>query len=321
MPDSHDHGGASCYFKAGTVNPLTKAASTIENAIAHNRRTTKAAYGSKSNIDPARSLLNYCLAGDANPNAITQRVRAAMIEHKARKNAPHAVEVLISLPANWQGDARAVFADTVPYLAGVLGADNLLSADVHLDEANPHMHVLFMPLEHCKKKGRPVWRSTLGDGHKERRRALYDGFFKVVGKRHGLDKPISLTGAMRAALALAVIDMMQRSGDAATKSRAWETIKAAIKATPKPFAVQLGIPLGGFKNAKNDVISKPPRSDRGFESLDLETGELKAIAEGENIYEVNVKSMIDLTRTAWLSMPCENSKGSPRAVRGFSRQA
>ena len=248
MANSHDN-GASCYFKAGTVNPLTKATSTIKNAIAHNRRTTQAANGSRSNIDPSRSHLNYCLAGDASPSAIVSKVTAGMVEHKARKNAPHAVEVLISLPDNWGGDARAVFVDAIPYLTGILGADNLLSADVHLDEPNPHMHVLFMPLEHCKKKGRLVWRPTLGG----RGRELYDGFFSEVGTKHGLERPVNLTANMRTALAMAVIDTMNRSGDGATNSKAWETIKTAIKANPKPFAVQLGINLKTFTESKNSL--------------------------------------------------------------------
>lgn len=290
MANGHDN-GASCYFKAGTVNPLTKATSTIKNAIAHNRRTTQAANGSRSNIDPSRSHLNYCLASDASPSAIVAKVTAGMIEHKARKNAPHAVEVLISLTDNWQGDTRAVFVDAIPYLTGILGAGYLLSADVHLDEPNPHMHVLFMPLEHCKKKGRLVWRSTVGG----RGRELYDGFFSEVGAKHGLDRPVNLTAHMRAALAMAVIDTMNRSGDGTINSRAWEAVKTAIKANPKPFAVQLGInlktftecqnPLGTFGVIKNPLGSfeakaKTPTLCRSFESnvlpVDLKTGELKA---------------------------------------------
>jgi len=314
MPDSHDYGGSSCYFKAGTVNPLTKATSTIENAIAHNRRTTQAAHGARSNIDPKRSHLNYCLAGDKSPNAITQRVRAAMIEHRARKNAPHAVEVLISLPANWQGDARAVFTDAIPYLEGVLGADNLLSADVHLDEANPHMHVLFMPLEHCKKKGRLVWRSTL-QGRTQR---LYDGFFKQVGGEYGIDKPIQLDAKTKKALAENLIDMMRRSSDGAANSMAWEPIKRAVRKSPIPFAVACGIDLTAFNRGKNPlvsfegeekaVISKLPTCVREFQSIDLETGELKAMEGAENNFGVNVKSMIEVTRAAWLTVPCEHPK-------------
>ncbi len=290
MVNSHDN-GASCYFNAGTVNPVRKKTSTIKHSLAHNRRTTQAAHGSRSNIDATRSNLNYCLAGDASPNAIAAKVMAGMVEHNARKNAPHAVEVLISLPNNWEGDTRAVFVDAIPYLEGILGAGNLLSADVHLDESNPHMHVLFMPLEHCEKKGRLVWRSTIN----KRTRELYDGFFTEVGAKHGLEKPIKLTANMRTALAMAVIDTMNRSGDGTINSRAWEAVKTAIKANPKPFAVQLGInlktftecqtPLGTFGVIKNPLGSfeskaKTPTLCRSFEStvlpVDLETGELKA---------------------------------------------
>lgn len=284
MVNDHSN-GASCYFKAGTVNPLSKATSTIKNAIAHNRRTTQAAHGARSNIDPSRSHLNYRLAGYESPSAIVQMVTTGMVDHKARKNAPHAIEVLISLPDNWKGDARAVFVDAIPYLTEKLGADNLLSADVHLDEANPHMHVLFMPLEHCQKKGRLVWRSTLN----KRTRELYDGFFSEVGAKHGLDKPINLTANMRALLALAVIDAMNRSADGAITSGAWEAIKAGIKSNPKPHAVQLGInlndfatgkkSLGSFEGVETEAKSKLPSCVWSFEStalpVDLKTGEIK----------------------------------------------
>ena len=266
---ANDHyNGASCYFKAGTVNPLTKASSTIKNAIAHNRRTIQTANGSRSNIDASRSHMNYCLAGDASPSAIVQKVTAGMVEHKARKNAPHAVEVLISLPDNWEGNVQALFVDAIPFLEGILGADNLLSADVHLDEPNPHMHVLFMPLERCEKKGRLVWRSTLN----KRTRELYDGFFSEVGAKHGLDRPVNLTAHMRAALALAVIDTMIRSGSGATKDPAWEAIKTSIKANPKPYAVLYGINLITFMENKTPLgalaVSDKPLGS--FESVETE---------------------------------------------------
>jgi hypothetical protein len=201
------------------------------------------------------------------------------------------------------------------------------------------MHVLFMPLEHCEKKRRLVWRSTID----KRGRELYDGFFSTVGKRHGLDKPITLTSAAKAALALTLIDTLHRSGDGATSSRAWEAVKVAIKANPKPFAVQLGInlkafvlcknPLGSFEAASSTAISKLPHCVRSFQSIDLETGELKGIEGAENNFEVNVKSMIDLTRTMWAITPCasqrhtsqprsnkRNREGDKRAASALARQ-
>jgi hypothetical protein len=264
-----------------------------------------------------------------------------MKEHHAPKNAPHAHEIVIAMPASWQGDTRALFRDSIPYLEGVFGAENLLSADVHLDEANPHMHVLFMPLEHCEKKGRVVWRNRIGDNFKPRRRALYVDFFTVVGRRHGIDKPLNLSGNEAAALALAVIDVMQRSGDGATTSKAWDSIKDAIKANPKPPAIQLGINLtpfakvkntqGGFgdvnaiKNSRAKAAQKigkdknPHSVYGGFESIDLETGELKATEGVKHNFGLAVKNMIDLTRSAWLTMPCEHPKTRARTVRRFSR--
>jgi Plasmid recombination enzyme len=247
--------GVSGFFNVDTVNPLKKTAkkgsSTIKNAVAHNRRTTQAAYGSRSNIDPSRTHLNYCLEGDASPSAIVERVLAGMKEHKARINAPHAIEALVSLPANWTGDLRMLFIDTVAYLKKMLGVDNLLSADVHLDEPNRHMHVLFKPLEFCEKKGRLVWRSTIN----KRTREIYDGFFSEVGEKHGMRKPIQLSSKVRSMLAEAVIDAMNRSGDPAINSRTWEVVKKSIKAAPQEFAGLLGINLDAFIEATNHLGS------------------------------------------------------------------
>jgi Plasmid recombination enzyme len=247
--------GVSGFFNVDTVSPFKKGSkrgtSTIKNAIAHNRRTTQAAYGSRSNIDPSRSHLNYCLEADASPSAIVARVKSGMVEHKARKNAPHAIEALVSLPVNWKGDLRLLCVDTVAYLKKMLGAGNLLSADVHLDEPNRHMHVLFMPLEYCEKKGRLVWRSTIN----KRTREIYDGFFSEVGEKHGVRKPIQLSAKVRSMLAEAVIDAMNRSGDAAIRSCAWEAVKKSIKAAPQEFAGLLGINLDAFVEATNHLGS------------------------------------------------------------------
>ncbi len=283
---NNDHNDVmSCRFIINTVNPVKKASSTIKYAVAHNRRTTQAAYGSKSNIDPKRTQLNYCLEGDANPSAIVEKVLAGMIEHKARKNAPHAAEALLSLPVAWAGDLRVLCLDTIAYLKTKLGADNFLTADVHLDESNRHMHVLFIPLEYCEKKGRLVWRSTIN----KRTREIYDGFFSEVGVKHGLVRPFSLAAPMRAALAKAVIDTMIRSGDKAIQSNGWEEFKKSIHVRPEPYAALYGIDLKAFTEShkslgscatyETDAITKLPSCVCSFESnaspIDLETGEIK----------------------------------------------
>ncbi len=295
--------GVSGFFNVDTVNPLKhtkiKGSSTIKNAVAHNRRTTQAAYGSRSNIDPSRTHLNYCLEGDASPSAIVARVKAGMVEHKARTNAPHAIEALVSLPMNWTGDIRMLFIDTVAYLKKMLGADNLLSADVHLDEPNRHMHVLFMPLEFCEKKGRLVWRSTIN----KRTREIYDGFFSEVGEKHGVRKPIQLSAKVRSLLADAVIDTMNRSGDPAINSRTWEVVKKSIKAAPQEFAGLLGINLDAFIEATNhlgsfEAVETEPKqnslpvygvSESTALLIDKETGEIKPELSKTSILENKAK--------------------------------
>jgi hypothetical protein len=255
MADKHLN-VTSCYFNVDTVSPNKKATSNIEKALAHNRRTDTEKV---ERIDKSRSHLNYCMEGDPSPEAIATRVRAAMLEHVARKNAPHAIEVLASVPAAWDGDTKALFVDALEYVKRVFGADNLLTADVHLDESSPHMHVLFMPLDYCERKGRRVWRSTI----QSRTRKIFNGFFDVVGSKYGFDAPIELSAKMKRELAREVIDTMLRAGDGATTSPTWDGLKAAIRREPRECAVLLGIDLHRFTKHKPPIVSFESEGDSG----------------------------------------------------------
>jgi hypothetical protein len=211
-------------------------------AARHNRRTIQAELGADSHINPARSHLNETLFGPPSPDAVAQQAKDAMQAAgvgKLRKDAVVGLEAVFSLPVGHAIDRRQYFAQCVEW-AGVQfgGAANILSADIHHDEAQPHVHVLLVPLVN----GRMVGSDMVGN--RQTLRALQSKFFDEVARPFGLTKPPArLMGAAKTETAARVIATMKASNDPALKSAAWAVIRAAIESDPAPFVATLGVAI------------------------------------------------------------------------------
>jgi Plasmid recombination enzyme len=220
-----------------------KGGGIIGKAARHNRRAIQAELGASGTIDPARSVLNETLRGPPTADDVaalaTDLMRAAGVG-KQRKNGVLGVEILFSLPADHQLDEGAYFRDCVAWAASQFGgASNILSADIHRDEAAPHCHVLLLPM----LNGRMVGSDMVGD-----RRKLLDTqqrFHQAVAARYGLKKaPHRLTGATRAAAVSAVLDRLRNGSDGALRSKIWPQLRETIEADPGPYLLALGIVVG-----------------------------------------------------------------------------
>jgi hypothetical protein len=158
---------------------------------------------------------------------------------KLRKDAVVGLEAVFSLPVGHAIDRRQYFAQCVEW-AGVQfgGAANILSADIHHDEAQPHVHILLVPLVN----GRMVGSDMVGN--RQTLRALQSKFFDEVARPFGLTKPPArLMGAAKTETAARVIATMKASNDPALKSAAWAVIRAAIESDPAPFVATLGVAI------------------------------------------------------------------------------
>lgn len=211
-------------------------------AARHNRRTIQAELGADGHINPARSHLNITLCGPPGPDDVPKLAKAAMQSAgitKLRKDAVVGIEAVFSLPVGHPIDCRQYFAQCVEW-AGVQfgGAANILSADIHHDEAQPHVHVLLVPLVN----GRMVGSDMVGN--RQTLQALQSKFFDEVARQFGLSKPPArLMGAAKNEAAARVIDAMKANNDPALKSAAWAVIRAAIESDPAPFVGALGVAI------------------------------------------------------------------------------
>ena len=213
-------------------------------AARHNKRAIQAEAGAGGSIDPARSALNYQLAGPPSPEGVAEmascRMKAAGLG-KLRKNAVRAVELVFSLPVDSAVDHRVYFADCVRWAGDRFGgAENVLSADVHLDESAPHCHVLILPLI----DGRMVGSDMVGGpkvlaGH-------LTSFHGAVASQHGLRRaPARMNTRDARAMAAAVLRRLRETADPVQRSAVWAAVRDAIERAPVPWASMLGLPLGG----------------------------------------------------------------------------
>ncbi len=220
-----------------------KGGGTLLAAARHNRRAIQSELGADSHINPSKSHLNETLCGASSPEGVAQRAKEAMQAagvgklRKLRKDAVFAVEAVFSLPAGHPIDQRQYFVQCLAWAEAQFGgASNILSADIHHDEAQPHLHVLVLPLVN----GRMVGSDMVGN--LQALQAMQVRFFKDVAQMHGLTQPPArMTGAHKAEAAERVIASMKASNDPALKSAAWAVIRNAIESDPAPFMAALGV--------------------------------------------------------------------------------
>jgi hypothetical protein len=232
-----------------------KGPSKVLIASKHNKRTNQAEYGAGGHIDAERIELNFALHGPSDPEAVAELARRLMAAAKVKplkSDAVRALELIFSLPATTEIPLERFFRDCLAWTAENFGGtENLLSADVHRDEAAPHMHVLVLPLVNGRMNGSAMF------GNKQRLQGLQTGFHDAVAGRYGLAKASPrLTPKVREKTALAVIQRVQQSGDAAQGSVLWSAIRSAVERDPTPFAELLSIQTAGIPEKRMRTMAE-----------------------------------------------------------------
>ena len=212
----------------------------INVAARHNKREIQAEMGAAGSIDPARSHLNYVVAGPAAASDVGQLAKDLMASAgitRLRKDAVMGLELIFSLPPAHAIDDQAYFSDCTTWAGRYFGG-RVLSSDVHLDESNVHCHVLLLPLVDGRMTGSDLL------GNKQKLMEMQKQFHLDVAGRYGLHKaPARLAGATKEAAAQAVLKKLRETGDKAMQSKLWATMRDVIENDPGPFLRELGIEL------------------------------------------------------------------------------
>jgi len=231
---------AVAYFRAQAL----KGPHMLTVAAKHNRRDGIVA---ADNIDPGRSHMNFRLRGPATVaelSDLSASLMAAAGITRIRTDAVRAIEVVVSLPQFNSIDPAEYFERCVCWVAGKFGGEsNILSADVHLDESNPHCHVLVLPLVQGKLNGSKL----LGSPGKRRQRE--EDFFSEVAEPFGLSRPpVWLVGTLKAEATSKVVAEFERDFQSACET-CFPAILAGIQDRPDRY-----LPLLGLKVQKRPLI-------------------------------------------------------------------
>jgi hypothetical protein len=199
-------------------------------------------------IDHSRSWRNYSLLPDVpmTSEAMVEAALAAVADNgidwaKLRKDQIVGVELVISLPTTFQGDARAFFVDSLAWVKATFPSPiTIVAAVVHMDEANPHMHIILVPIV---GPGRMDGHQIVGYKGKYAKRVK--SFHQQVAQRYGLGKPhrkIQLAYRERQQLAERVLTTMTADGPAwADSPAAVGAMRRMLIADPMPMATALGL--------------------------------------------------------------------------------
>ena len=124
----------------------------IRGIQSHNRRERES--HSNPDIDYDRSAANYELHEAASSNyaeAIQNRIDELLLVKAVRKDAVRMCGLIVtSDKAFFDGltpeETRRFFEESKAFLTEFVGAENVVSAMVHMDEKTPHMHFLHVPV-------------------------------------------------------------------------------------------------------------------------------------------------------------------------------
>lgn len=162
------------------------------NMLAHYNRTKAS---SKSLIDPERTHLNYNLADTDQPLSQLDFIHKRLSEIKVlnRKDVNVFCDWIVTAPQELaENEYDDFFKETYKFLNDRYGKDNVISAYVHMDESQPHIHYAFVPVAMDKKKNIPklsakevITLKELKSFHKDLSTRLNSFFGRDIGILNG----------------------------------------------------------------------------------------------------------------------------------------
>ena len=126
------------------------------SALEKHHERQKDRYASNSDIDRNRSHLNYHLVEPqmkyyAEIQSRIERAQRKNPNLKVRKDSVKFIDTIVTASPEFLAElseekVRRYFERALEFFKTEVGAENIFSAVVHMDERNPHMHLCFVPL-------------------------------------------------------------------------------------------------------------------------------------------------------------------------------
>ena len=143
-----------------TVAPLIAMKSTkCESLEAVGKELDRRAHTYANDVDQSGRHIGYCCrADDAHPlpldKAVERRMGELNTKRKIRDNAVRAMGFIVSSnDALDEKSAREFLDRSINWFGARYGYENLLAAQIHLDEGTPHAHIWVAPVIHDRETG------------------------------------------------------------------------------------------------------------------------------------------------------------------------
>lgn len=194
-----------------TVAPLIAMKSTkCDSLEAVGKELDRRAHTYANDVDQSGRHVGYlCRTGDESPVPLEQAIERRMGElntkRKIRDNQVRAMGFIVSSnDALDEKDAREFLDRSVQWFGARYGYENLLAAQIHLDEGTPHAHIWIAPVIHgedghdrlcAKELFAPDKRRKNADGKWEvtaqgTMSRLQEDFWEQVAKPYGYERPL-----------------------------------------------------------------------------------------------------------------------------------
>lgn len=195
-----------------TVAPLIAMKSTkCDSLEAVGKELDRRAHTYANDVDQSGRHVGYlCRAGDESPVPLEQAIERRMGElntkRKIRDNQVRAMGFIVSSnDALDEKDAREFLDRSVQWFGARYGYENLLAAQIHLDEGTPHAHIWIAPVVHDRETGfdrlcakelfAPDRRRKNAEGKWEvtaqgTMSRLQEDFWEQVAKPYGYERPM-----------------------------------------------------------------------------------------------------------------------------------
>lgn len=240
---------------------------------------------SNKDIDPDRTLYNVTMVTDGHggwrectalseiTDALDNRLTA--VKKTMRKDAVVLRPLILQLDPVWyaehpaDADRDAAASDMMDWAAATFGADNIIYASLHNDEASPHLHLGFAPVTSDGRLSQKDWFSgpkALREMHQGLRQHMADRGYDIdmknrkpgkYAKRMTVDEYKDYADLQTKAQELQLTQeaLSQRASALMAQERALEARERALAQVEADYAAQRQTALEGLSKARKEQLA------------------------------------------------------------------
>lgn len=240
-----------------SVKSINKSPNHPRVAMRHNFREIAAELGADSHINPRRIKLNQVIYG-LNDSAGVELLRLAELKRlniKPRKNALHAIEILVGISNDAPINQLAFFLAARDWLKSKYGG-MMIHAVIHNDEEHPHMHALILPIVEKRLQGNVL------KGNRNRFVQLQADFYHEVCAPFGLSKPKPSSRSSEKSAAQAVIEAIERTPEIWVQDDFQAVVKSCVYKNPIVFFKCVGFEPNREVSELTKIMTKKVRQEK-----------------------------------------------------------